>query len=803
MFIRTFLLTTLLLGSPALASDGGSSGPEEPRVDLSIVPASAKGQPAGQGDDPHPVVARLLTEQASVAPGQTLSVGVHLEQREHWHTYWKTPGDIGLPTEITWTFPGGGTASDHIFPVPLRYDQDGMVSFGYDNSVLHIRDVVVPADLAPGTYDVKASASWLVCKTSCIPGTAELSLPVTVAQESKPGPHAPLFEHFRAQWPTPFADLDGLKIEAGHSITPILPNTVFQTVFHVSAEEGHKLTVPGADLWPTFTPIGGMDWMVDKTEIVPAGDSFFIVVSSTAFEPSPLPTDDAVGGLFQLQLDGETVRTEFTHPLLWASTGATTAPAPDLFNVLGAARSDSSDAAAEPHAGEDPSTTPGEPLPTSTEAPAGATDTLAAWSPTLILGNLIAAFFGGLILNVMPCVLPVLMLKLYGLVDQVDVSDHDKRTAGLAYTAGILSSFWVLAGAIWVIRTLVGNEVGWGFQMQYPGYVAFLVTLVFLFSLSLFGVFEVPAFGVESASELSDREGPAGYFMTGVFATLVATPCSAPILGTAIAFAFQAPMILLVLAFSLIGLGLAFPFLVIAFVPAAYRLLPQPGEWMEGFKQFIGFTLIATCVWLLDVFSGLVGADGTIGFLAFLTTVAIGGWIFGRWGGVAAEGSRQLTAALAGVAVMILGGWTFVDLEYGGEADCDAEVQTELSFTEHIEWQPFSEVAVHELTGHTLFVDFTADWCVSCKFNERTVLETSTVRDAMAANKVVPLVADWTRQDDQIGAWLRRYDRAGVPMYLVIPPSGIEHAILLPEVITPSMVVRAIEDAAGQTMGRL
>ena len=289
-----------------------------------------------------------------------------------------------------------------------------------------------------------------------------------------------------------------------------------------------------------------------------------------------------------------------------------------------------------------------------------------------------------------------------------------------------------------------------------------------------------------------------GYFFTGVFATLVATPCSAPFLGTAIAFAFQAPTPLLFLAFTAIGLGLASPFLIIAWVPAAYRLLPRPGAWMEAFKQLLGFTLMGTTVWLFDVLGAQVGPDGATGFLGFLVFVSIGAWVFGRWGGLAAEPVEQLRALAAGAVIAALGGWWLLDLTPAEAATCDdgAVVSADLSFDHEIPWQPFHEQRVAALAGRTLFLDFTADWCVSCKVNERTVLESQAVRDAMGRLKVVPLKADWTRRDAIISAWLERHQRAGVPMYLVIPPSGVEQAILLPEVITPDMVIEALDRAA-------
>jgi len=412
---------------------------------------------------------------------------------------------------------------------------------------------------------------------------------------------------------------------------------------------------------------------------------------------------------------------------------------------------------------------------------------------------LLLAFFGGGLLNIMPCVLPVLTLKLYSLVEQVDISGAERRTAGLAYTAGIVLSFWMLAAAVLILKMVFGQDVLWGFQFQYPAYVAGLGTVVFLFGLSLFGVFEIPALGSNKAASASQKEGVVGYLLTGVFATLLATPCSAPFLGTGMGFAFSLPAAGVVLFFTVAGLGLAAPFLLIAFVPSLYRLLPKPGAWMEAFKELLGFTLIATTIWLVDVLAGQVGRDGATGFLAFLLFVGIGAWIFGRWGGMIESGKRQLTALAAGCAVAALGGIGFLDLSFAETEAPTGEVRDEgLDFSEEIPWQGFSEARVEALAGRTVFIDFTADWCLTCKVNEQTVLETEKVRQALAAHNVVPLKADWTRRDPEITAWLQRFGKAGVPFYLVVPADRSRPEIALPEVITPDLVVAALADGAVQ-----
>ena len=770
----------LALGGVAYASDSPSGWPTPPAVVTQGLPATAVVRPPGQGDKPHPVEVHLVTDPAVATPGSTVSLGVHLAQDEGWHTYWVSPGEVGQPTDVTWTLPPGAVLAPRVWPVPERFEQDGIASFGYSEQVLHTFDVTLPADMKPGDYPISADVSWLVCQTSCIPGHATVSSVLKVGAAAKPGPNHAAFEAWRARQPvTP--EQGNLKVDVVSCLSPEVPNGPVKAVVSVHATEGHTLTREGDAMWPSFAPVASYGWMVDKSKLVADETGFAVPLEGTAFEPDAAHGPDAIGGLVQVKVDGAWVRAAVSQPIAWGAAGAARTPSTDAACKLLEAAAAPADAA--------PATT----------APAVEIPAVAPPAPASLLWNLLMAFIGGLILNVMPCVLPVLTLKLYGLVEQADTSDADKRRAGIMYTLGILASFWALAAAVWGARTMLGATVGWGFQFQYPGYVAALATLVFLFGLSLFGVFEIPTIGGDSAHELGSREGPAGYFFTGVFATLVATPCSAPFLGTATAFAFQAPTIELVAIFTAVGLGLASPFVLVAFVPAAYKLLPRPGAWMEGFKQLLGFTLMGTTLWLVSVLVGQIGSDRAVNFLAFLTATAVGAWVFGRWGGVAGTFRDQLIAGAIGVAIMGAGGWRFVDLRMA-EPDrvCDDEaIPTTLNWDEGIPWQAFSPARVESLKGRTLFLDFTADWCVSCKVNEHTVLESDAVRSAMQKLDVVPLEADWTRQDPQISEWLTKYKRAGVPMYLVVPPSGIEGAILLPEVITPTMVTDALSKASG------
>jgi thiol:disulfide interchange protein/DsbC/DsbD-like thiol-disulfide interchange protein len=766
-------LLDLLIGSAH--AGGGSSRPAEPTVDFSGLPATADVQESGADDELHPVRARLLTDRTALTPGETVRLAVHLSPRENWHTYWKSPGDIGLPTKIRWTLPEGATAGDFEFPVPERFDQEGIVSYGYDGPVLFFSEIALPATLPEGEATLGAHAEWLVCEIMCIRGEADLSLTLPVGP-SEDSPFAGLMDHYTAQHPTHPTEVGQFAVETAFSASAIRPEEAFKLALRITPTGDGPLKVEQKHgTYPLFTPIVSLNGMVNETKVETLPDGAIqIVVEAETFEADELPTEDVLGGLIEVHVGDQIVRTEVSVPVPWAAKDsevlASTSP---LFSGAAAAM-----VAAVP-------------AEAALAAPAAAGETSFLWM-------LLLAFFGGMLLNVMPCVLPVLTMKLYSLVAQVDITPAKRRVAGYAYSAGIVASFLALAAAVVIMKTALGQDVLWGFQFQYPPYVAALATIVFAFGLSLFGVFEVPAFGANQAAQASNKDGAFGYFLTGVFATLLATPCSAPFLGTGMGFAFSLPTAGILLFFGVAGFGLAFPFLLIAVVPALYRFMPRPGAWMETFKHVMGFSLIATTLWLVDVLAGQVGRDGATGFLAFLFFVSLGGWMVGRFGSPLEEIRRQVVVLGLAIVVMAGGGWKFLELDFAETTVAAATDDCDVEFTDEIPWQPFSEAQVKKLSGTPLFIDFTADWCLTCKVNEKTVLATSSVREAMDSLGVCPLKADWTRKDVTITEWLKRYGKAGVPFYLVMPADPEGQPIALPEVITPALVVEAMEKAAGQ-----
>ena len=390
------------------------------------------------------------------------------------------------------------------------------------------------------------------------------------------------------------------------------------------------------------------------------------------------------------------------------------------------------------------------------------------------------ALIGGLILNVMPCVLPVISLKIFGFVSEAGERPDKAFRLALAFSAGILGCFAVLAAIVTFFRA-VGAQVGWGFQFQDYRFVVVIACLVFAFALNLFGVFEltVSARATGGLAKLAAGTGYGGAFFQGAFATILATPCTAPFLGTASAFAFTQPAWATFLIFFSIGIGMALPYLLLAIQPKWLRYLPKPGDWMVRLKQVLGFLLLATLLWLSWIVGRLRGVDGMVELGGLLLVIGIVAWIKGSfWTPVSSTRSRVLAAvAMAAVLVVALGSYNFV------------------TAPSQIPWQAFSQQSLDNAvqSGRPIFVDFTADWCLTCKANERFALDSSAVRQAFAQHRVVMLRADWTHGDAEITQILKEHGRAGVPMYLFYPGGKDRPPMVLPELISSQTVLDALK----------
>ncbi|MCF7794282.1 MAG: thioredoxin family protein [Candidatus Cloacimonetes bacterium] len=399
---------------------------------------------------------------------------------------------------------------------------------------------------------------------------------------------------------------------------------------------------------------------------------------------------------------------------------------------------------------------------------------------------LIMAFFGGLILNVMPCVLPVLSIKAMSLVKQ---SQQDKKQIfrnSMAYTMGILTSFLILALVIVILKTS-GELVGWGFQFQNTGFVIGLLILIFVFSLSMFDVFIIRAPGMTMATKASSKGGYSGSFFSGIFAVLLATPCTAPLLAPALGFAFSQPPVMIFAFFILIGLGLAFPFILLGIWPKAIKAIPKPGEWMNIFKEVMGFLLLLTALYLLRSLYFLIGGINLINVLFYLIILAFAVWIYGRFARPEFSRKKQWIATV--IALIIAIGAGFLTLNFG-----DTEAVSEEGAHYPRDWQKFEPELVQQYRdeGKPVFVDFGAEWCLTCKTNEEAVLFTDEIEAAFKEHGVQMLRGDNTKKDDTISEWLTKFKRAGVPLYLFYIPDQ-EKPEVLPELITKDMIHKLLD----------
>lgn len=406
-------------------------------------------------------------------------------------------------------------------------------------------------------------------------------------------------------------------------------------------------------------------------------------------------------------------------------------------------------------------------------------------------------FLGGLILNLMPCVLPVISLKIFGFIRQA--GDHPERILrhGLAFIAGIFVWFLGL-GVVIVALKFAGSEVTWAFQFQNPWFNFVISCIVVVFALNLFGVFEIvlPGRASTALADASAQEGYAGSFFQGIFATLLATPCTAPFLGTALGFAFSQSWIVILAMFGSVALGMSAPYFFLSARPGWMKLLPKPGAWMERVKQFMGFPLLATLLWLLYILGNQRGLDAVIWTGAFLLCLALACWIYGAFCGPLSS-QRARVVALALVLLLVLfGARSFLPGIFANSPTPEAAPKRS---GDGIAWKPFSQKELDALlkAGEPVFVDFTADWCISCKFNERTAIDVPAVREAFAKDGIVAMKADWTNANPEITAALKKFGRVGVPFYVVYPRGRPDQPIILPELLTEKIVLEALSQARG------
>jgi len=668
----------------------------------------------------------LLLSASAAQPGDTVLAGVRLQMEPGWHTYWKNPGDSGGPTTIKWQLPPGVTAGDIQWPLPEKLTLEELTTYVFHDEVILLVPLQLAADLKPGPLELRAIVSWLECEKQCVKGEASLTAPLQIAAATKVSSEATLLTTAQTKLPK---SADGLGASGAWEKPAI--------------GDSRPLLLE----WSSSSPLQSPDFFPDLYE---------------AFEVQSA-TETVSAGTNAVRLRKAVKKFEGNWPnqiagvLVQNSGGARQGFAVTLRL---ADRPDGRAGAAD--------------LPATAAGTGG---------PRSLWQMLLYAFIGGLILNIMPCVLPVIALKILGFVGQATEAPGRVRKLGLIYAAGVAVSFLVLAGLVIGVKA-AGHQAGWGMQFSNPQFIIVLTTLVTLVALNLFGVFEVTIGGgvMSAAGGLASRHGAAGAFFNGVLATVLATPCTAPFLGVALGFAFAQPAAIIALIFLTIGAGLAAPYVVLSWQPAWLKFLPKPGAWMENFKIAMGFPMLGTAVWLASLTVTFYG-ERAWWLGVFLVFIGAAAWVFGQF--VQRGDKRRGRAALA-LGVLLVTGYLWplnAQLRWRAPEKSNAAQGALKHAPEGYLWQTWSPEAVAKARteGKVVIVDFTAKWCLTCNITVKPALGKAGVIQKLTELGAVALVADYSESPPELTAELKRFDRAGVPLVLVYPRAATTPLLVLPE----------------------
>ncbi len=580
------------------------------------------------------VTARLIANTKTIIPGKSFKLGVELIMKPGWHTYYKEPGDAGMPTKIIWQLPTGFSNSELHWQKPSKFVEGGITTYGYINNTILVSEITAPSNLHTGeSLGFSASVKWLSCKDICVPGQAEVSLTLPVSQ------------------PTSQNNSDNTTLFA------------------------------------------------DKN-----------------FETNASTNTQSV-------------------------------------------------------------------------------ETLKPASRSKLFTYFVFAIIGGFLLNFMPCVLPVVAIKILSLLEQPD-KDSIKKTV-IAFSSGVLFSF-LLLGLIVVALQAAGQNIGWGFQFQQPLFLMAMSALVLLFALSLLGLFDFSVhFGQKTVDNLAEREGFVGDFFKGVLATILSTPCTAPFLGTALGFAFVEPWSITLSIFAAIGTGMCSPYLVLLIAPQYLKFLPKPGDWMTKLKEAFGFVLLATVLWLLSILYYQIPAAAVINFTYFLLSIAFAIWLLNRFTNLASSGKRLLIVRSIAAVLLAISAYLFIFKNSSSFLGAPKRSTNDNTSSISNKNESFDLATLSDALRNrkTVFLDFGAQWCLTCQLNENAVINTKAIQDKFRSLNVLFLKADWTRQDPVVTQLLKKYERSGVPFYIIFPGRSPDKPIILPELLTQDIVLQKLDEA--------
>lgn len=680
----------------------------------------------------------LVAEVTSVAPGQTFDVALYINPDEGWHIYWINAGDAGFPPEVAWDLPEGSDVGDFQFPAPHFVPFGDMMSYGYDGPTFFIAQMTAPADFDDDIV-LAGKAKWLACDDSlCVPENAnvELTLPIGDGEERSVWQRD--FASSRAQHP--------IKMDWTATFATIDDKVVFDVELPEGFPELHNLW-----LFP------GVEKLIDhaKPQTISVSDSRLRF--------------DMVAG----------VRTDkYNEAMAVIVTGPDTDKM-QAFEVLGKRVDSIRPAEFDQSASVQPGDSfPPEDAGESVAAPAGGNSSGPPTGGGFVefLKNLGFAFLGGLILNVMPCVLPILSLKALAVAELTGQDARAARMAGLSYFAGVVVCFAILAGILLALRA-GGGLVGWAFHLQNPTVIVLLALLVTAVGLNFSGLFEIRG-TYANLGGWTERltSGGSSEFFTGLLAVIIASPCTVPFMGVALGYALVQPLFVALSVFAGLAVGFAMPYLLVTMFPPFRNLLPRPGAWMETMRRILAFPMYATAIWLIWVLGRQTGVNEVAIVLFVVLLLAFTLWCWS----LANESGRnrwRVISALSALSIVALLFWP--QGEPGDQSDSVAEV----------EWSETTLKQYHD-QGEAIFAYFTADWCITCKVNERVALKSDAVQEYFVENDIRVLVGDWTMQGPEIAAELQKHGRAGVPMYLYYEPNGnIDKPVILPAALTPGVVI--------------
>ena len=698
---------------------------------------------------PH-IEVRLVADQQTLTPGSSFRLGVHFKPEPGWHIYWRNPGDSGLAPRFAWESSGGVAVDAPLWPYPKKIAVGPLVNYGYDEVLLPFPATFSAPPPRATSTTVTVSMQYLVCKDECLPGEAQLELTLPISKTaSAPSEYERLFAIAEKNIPT---SLDRVSIAV--------------------EEQQDRIIVALIPLEPRFFPAAITFFPEDPR-----------VISNSA--PQEVSLDS---GALRVSLKRDPNRRDSIRRLrgvLYSPQGWSESGEPKAIEID--TNPDGVDSGDALRSARDANNTP----------------TYAGGDTVGFFAAIFFAILGGLLLNIMPCVFPVLSIKILSFIEQAGHEPRKIKAHGIAFSAGVVVSFWIFAGILLALRA-GGEQLGWGFQLQSPAFVAAMIFILFGLGFLFLSDIALGSSIQQIAGKAKISTTYAGSFFNGALATAVATPCTGPFMGSALAATLTLSAVENLCIFTALGVGMSLPYLLIAFKPALLQRLPRPGAWMESFKQLMAFPLFASVVWLARVFArqmGLeaAGLDLVTDLFWGLLTVGFAFWLILR----AREISSPLTQrALRALALTLFVVGFIKGLPSSKEVDgtrsraCLANEATTADPDKFgLIWEPYSESRLATLMaqGRSVYLDFTAEWCITCQVNEGIVFSSSEVRALIVQKNVALMKGDWTTRSPSITAALRRYGRNGVPLNVIINKGKQESAVVLPNILTPGIVIAELE----------